>query len=113
MESKLCKAFKHLEKKGDVLVILCSSIQESENLFEEFERNNVEWKSGKKCTPLETKYEKHGNQTCYIVIQKSGIKFELLFGSIEGFIHISAEVSELKHHTIVTAKAFLSNPNLF
>lgn len=112
--SKLFQAFKHLEKKGGVLVILCSSMEESEDLFEEFERENVIWHGTTyNCTSLQTRYETHGNQTCYIVMQKSSIKFELLFGSIGRFIEKSAESSEFKHHTIVTAKAFLSNPNLF
>lgn len=112
--TRLFQAFKHLEKEGGVLVILCSSMQESEDLFEEFERNNVRWYgTSDVCTPLDTKYEMHDNETCYIVMQKSGIKFELLYGRIQTFMSQAEETSEFKNHTIVTAKAFLSNPNIF
>lgn len=113
MESRLHKAFKHLEKEGGVLVILCSSMQESEALFVEFERNNVEWKDGKKCTQLETKYEKYGNETCYVVRENFHFNFELMYGTIEKFLEKAKEKYEFKNHTIVTAKAFLSNPNMF
>lgn len=111
--TRLYQAFNHLVDKGDILVILCPTAFEAEKLFIVFERHDVRWCNTEPCVPNNTHHDSYGNETCYVVIPKSITKFELMFGDISGFIRQSDERPEFKHHTIVTANAFLYNPNLF